>query len=243
MRTLAAADIVSVWELGQRRVDWHRALVVLAPALPRMKPSELSALTIGQRNAYLFALRQRVIGPVMNALVNCSICREPLEFEQRVDEVLQGYQPPVRREFEFTDGVFVVRYRLLTSEDLACAGSGLDVSSAKGTLISRAVVEAFRHGSPVSAADLPGDVVGALGEHMAERDPLSSVAVPLACAACGHVWAAPLDIVSFLWAELEVQANLAFEDVVSLARAYGWSESEILLMSPTRRQYYLRAIE
>ena len=44
MGALAAADIVSIWELGRHRPDWRKALIALGPALPRARPSELAAL-------------------------------------------------------------------------------------------------------------------------------------------------------------------------------------------------------
>ncbi len=48
------------------------------------------------------------------------------------------------------------------------------------------------------------------------------------------------DIASFLWKALHAWAKLMLGDVHELARAYGWTEADILaLPSPTRRQIYL----
>jgi hypothetical protein len=242
MLTLATADIVGIWELGQRRPNWHKALITLAPALPHLAPDTLSKLTIGERNAFLFALRRAVVGPVMNALVHCPRCREPLEFEQVIAELLDGYAPPDAREFEFASGGFAARYRLLTSEDLAHAAGQRGVPGAKAALIARAVIVANLDGEPIEAADLPRDFTEALGDHMAAADPLAQVAIQLACAACEHVWGAQLDIVTFLWSELEVQAKQLLSDVVTLAGHFGWREADILAMSPARREYYMGAI-
>jgi hypothetical protein len=239
---LAAADIVSIWELGRHRPDWSKALIALGPALPEARPSELAEMTVGERNAHLLALRGAVIGPVMHAMVKCPICGEPLEFEQRVDELLDGYAPPAPREFAFASGDYAARYRLLNSGDLAHAAACDAEPDAREALAGRALLELSRAGEAIAAADLPAEIGDALARDMADRDPLAHLAIPLACVACEHVWSATLQIVPFLWIELERKAKQVLEEVVVLARAYGWSEAAILEMGPGRRQYYLDSI-
>ena len=242
MATLAASDIVSIWELGSQRPDWSKALIALGPALPQARPSDLAALSVGERNAHLLALRRSVIGPVMQALVKCPVCGEPLEFEQRIDELLDGYAPPAGREFDFASGDHEVRYRLLTSDDLAHAASRHGEPEAHRALIERALVSASRGGEPIAPAELSDEMLDLVALDMAERDPLAHVEIPLACAACEHVWPAMFQIVPFLWIEFERKAKEVLEEVVTLARSYGWSEAAILEMAPARRQYYLDAI-
>jgi hypothetical protein len=239
---LAAADIVSIWELGQHRPDWSKALIALAPALPEARPSELAALTVGERNAHLLALRRDLIGPVMHAMVKCPVCGEPLEFEQRIDELLDGYAAPAEREFSFSSGDYAARCRLLTSDDLAYAAALGGEPNARLLLIERAMLESSRAGVPIDAADVPDKVVDLLSGEIAERDPLAHVAIPLSCAACSHVWTATFQIVPFLWTELDRKARQLLEDVVTLARFYGWSEAQVLELSAARRQYYLDSI-
>ena len=242
MGRLAAADIVSIWELGWNRPDWSKALIALGPALPEAKPSEIASLSVGERNAHLLALRRSLIGPVMHALVKCPICAEPLEFEQGIDELLDGYAPPAAGEHIFSWGDHQVRYRLLTSDDLAHAASLGDQPDARRYLIERAVLAASRGDEPVDPSELPDAMFDELARDMAERDPLAHVEIPLACAACEHVWSALFQIVPFLWTEFERKAKEVLEEVVTLARSYGWSEAAILEMGSARRQYYLDAI-
>lgn len=242
MRALATADIVSIWELGRSRPDWSKALIALGAALPDTRPSALAEISVGERNAHLLALRRSLVGPVMHATVRCPVCAEPLEFEQSVDELLDDYSPPAAREFAFACGDYGVRYRLLNSGDFAhAAGCGAE-PEAREALAARALIEVTCAGEAVAAADLPSEIGDALARDMAERDPLAHLAIPLACVACEHVWHATLQIVPFLWRELERKAMHVLEDVVTLARGYGWSEADILAMEPARRQYYLDAI-
>ena len=53
------------------------------------------------------------------------------------------------------------------------------------------------------------------------------------------IWLESLDIGSFVWHELTAWAQRAMDDVHVLARAYGWSESEVLALSAWRRQRYV----
>ncbi|WP_421937187.1 hypothetical protein [Phenylobacterium sp.] len=242
MKTLAPADMVRVWDLGQRRPNWQRALIMLEPALPELSADALSNLSIGQRNARLFALRQSVVGPVMNALVKCPKCGEPLEFEQLIAELIEDYADPTEREFEVTEGRYCVRHRLLTSADLARAGGRGGLEEVRAHLTRSAVVSATFDGVAIDVDDLPSEVVAAVEEQMDAADPLARVAIPLACAGCEHVWPALFDIATYFWAELDARAKQALQDVIALARHYGWGETEILAMSPARRDYYLGAI-
>ncbi len=63
------------------------------------------------------------------------------------------------------------------------------------------------------------------------------------CPTCDHAWDEIFDIVSFFWAELDAWAHRVLHDVHVLARAYAWSEAEILALPPLRRQYYLELVQ
>ncbi|MFD0428254.1 hypothetical protein ACFQ60_09340 [Streptomyces zhihengii] len=68
---------------------------------------------------------------------------------------------------------------------------------------------------------------------------MADVTLSIACPECGEATPAELDITSYLWTELDTWARDLLLDVHLLASAYGWSEPEILALSPTRRRYYL----
>ena len=81
-----------------------------------------------------------------------------------------------------------------------------------------------------------------LSERMAELDSLAEVRLELNCPQCRHRWLVALDIVSFFWSEIVVQAKRLLHEVHLLARAYPWSEADILAMSERRRKYYLNLV-
>ncbi|MFD8461040.1 T4 family baseplate hub assembly chaperone [Streptomyces antimycoticus] len=115
---------------------------------------------------------------------------------------------------------------------------------ARRALLARCLVSVHRAGQPVPAdrlpvAELPEPVQRKLAEAAERADPAADVTLNVACPACGEATRAELDIASYLWAELDHWARDLLLDVHLLATAYGWSEPQILALSPLRRRYYL----
>ena len=77
---------------------------------------------------------------------------------------------------------------------------------------------------------------------MADGDRLAEVLVDVACPECGVSFVADLDPIGFVWAGVESQARRTLRQVDVLARAYGWTEREILALSPARRSAYLAIV-
>ena len=77
---------------------------------------------------------------------------------------------------------------------------------------------------------------------LSAADPLADVQLAVTCGECGRHWDTTFDIASFLWTEICAAVERLLGDVHVLARAYGWSEAEVLAVGPRRRQYYLQAV-
>ncbi|WP_262700261.1 MULTISPECIES: hypothetical protein [Streptomyces] len=115
---------------------------------------------------------------------------------------------------------------------------------ARRALLARCIVSVHRSGRPITAdrlpaAELPEPVQRRLAEAAERADPAADVTLNVACPECGEATRAELDIASYLWAELDHWARDLLLDVHLLATAYGWSEPQILALSPLRRRYYL----
>jgi len=136
-----------------------------------------------------------------------------------------------------------VRFRLPNCDDLAALEAGADAPAQKSALLRRCVAEVRLNGDVNATDQLPEVVVTALSVRMADLDPQGDIQLTLTCPHCGHSWASPLDIVSYLWSEIHAWAERTLRDVHALASAYGWRESDILALSPTRRQAYLDMIQ
>ena len=119
---------------------------------------------------------------------------------------------------------------------------GANPEACRALLLQRCVLSARQGDFTVASDQLPAEVIAALGERMAEADPLADIQLALTCPSCEHDWLATFDIVSFLWTEIEIWARRILTDVHTLARAYGWRERDILNISPMRRQFYLEMV-
>lgn len=239
MKRLTSADIVEVWEAGQRRAPMARAGALVTAAFPELGARELDALTLGAWHARLLAMRRALFGPTLTGSVACPACKARLEFALDAGELeraaaAEGAEPQPLA----LDGA-EVRFRRLTAGDLAAAGRCPDAAAARRALAEACVVAATLDGEPVAAADLPERVVGALGERLAEADPGAETLVELECEGCGERWSAALDIGPFVWSELCARADRLLGEVDALARAYGWTEEEVLGLGPGRRRRYL----
>jgi hypothetical protein len=85
--------------------------------------------------------------------------------------------------------------------------------------------------------------MSAVAQKMSDADPQADVHTGLTCPECGHHWEAVFDIVSFFWEEIENWIRRTLREVHLLASAYNWRESDILALSPWRRQYYLQMVQ
>jgi hypothetical protein len=78
---------------------------------------------------------------------------------------------------------------------------------------------------------------------ISQADPHVEIWLALNCPVCDHRWKITLDITSYLWAEIDRWARRLLSQVHIIASNYGWGESDILALSPLRRQNYLDLIQ
>lgn len=236
MRALSAQDIARLvdWGLDKHPVD--RSLAALRLALPDGAPEALAAMPLGRRNQLLLELRALTFGPELEIQVQCPQCDERLEFEAPV-AVFQvpcaATSEPLEREFEGR----TLRYRVATSEDAAAVAELEDQVEARAVLQARLLLGV--DGEPPETP-LDEELAAALTQALDEADPAADVTFPIGCSVCGYDWYVPFDSPSFFWAEANDYARRLEVQVDRLARAYGWSEEQILRMSESKRARYLR---
>ncbi|MEH0422087.1 T4 family baseplate hub assembly chaperone [Streptomyces sp. B21-083] len=261
MAITSAAGLLAAWEAGLAEAPVGRALLLHRTARPDVDTGRLPQLPVGEREADLFALRRSLFGERMQVRLACSACGEDMEFELDAGELARslggqegsrgaadgpGGSPTGSGEVAASGlGRSVVRvqqdgwdvvFRVPGVLDLAVAGRAADP---RGALLARCLVSAAHDGAAVSATDLPVTVQRRIAEAVEAADPGADLALNVACPECGAATRAELDIASYLWTELDAWARDVLLDVHLLATAYGWSEPEILALSPLRRRYYL----
>lgn len=232
-------DIVRTWESGEGKSPAERALALLGGGYPERPAAELRKLPIGERDALLLSLREKLLGSKLRGYVECPRCAERLVFTLQSSS-LRLPAPGAGGPRELRHGDWVVSYRLPDSEDLIAAGRRGEVASARAELLGRCVLSLSRDAAPVPARQLPPELEAALVAAMAEDDAQADLWLTMCCAACENSWQARFDIGVFLWTEFAAQARGLLDEVAVLARAFGWAEADILRMSAARRQQYVQ---
>lgn len=239
----SAAELLRLWEAGSVQHPLDRALTILAAAEPGQGRHDLARLPVGRRDALLLAVHERAFGRRLAARAACPACAEQVEIGLDTRDLLASWPDgdPDEPLLVAGDG-YEVRCRPPDSFDLAAIVGERDVVEARRRLLSRCVVSAMRAGEEVPPDALPETIVAAVAERIAAHDPLAVIELALACPACGREWRMLFDIGAVLWSRIEAAARRLLHQVHALARAYGWSETEILALGPVRRQAYLEFI-
>jgi hypothetical protein len=244
MRIPTSAELIEVWERGATQHWVDHALVLLSMAHPEKTIEQLQELTIAERDHLLLELHRNLFGPSLDCFAECPQCEERLEFSVSAQNFLEGGpQSSKSIPYEFASSDFLVRFRAPNSGDLGALRTCSDVAAASRILLKRCVLEA-RHGDePISATELPADVVAMISSMLEKSERDADTLVMLECQSCAHGWEQSFDIVTFLWTKFSARAKRFLGEVHTLAWAYGWSEADILAMSPVRRQFYLDRVD
>jgi hypothetical protein len=240
MLSPSTAQLVDAWDRALSRSALGRTETLLALASPETDVVALDALTLGDRERRLLSVRAAAFGPKLTGLVACEACGESLELQLPVDDLL-GLHGPTTETLALEHEGYALRLRLPDGADLRAVAEG-PAETAAARLLASCVTEAKRGGVSVPSDELPPGVVEAAGEALAQADPLADLRIGLTCVACGHAWQSPFDTASFLWTELDAWAGRILREVHALAGAYGWTERDILSLSPGRRAQYLEMV-
>jgi hypothetical protein len=220
-------EILDIRDSALQQHPLDRALTMLS--FSGKTRQELALLPLGARDAMLFRLRAALFGERLESYAECPECSCPVEFALTLAELPLDRVTDAGQTFEGPGGI---RYRLPNSLDLAAIAGYTDESEAKAEVLRRCV----------AAQSADAAILEQISVQMAELDPASSIEIRLDCPSCSVAWKSLVDIASFLWTELNVHAKRVLGEVDAFARAYGWSESEVLRMSRARRQSYLELI-
>jgi hypothetical protein len=239
MHTPSATELLEAWERGQTQMPVERALTLLVLAFPEQPPGALARLSIGQRDGFLLALRERLFGPRLIGIAACPACGDRVELDFAAVDVRVA--PVGDRADRLTLSVegYEVQFRLPNSLDLVTIADAGDPHDSSRALLLGCVESAWHAGNSLPAELLPEQVAEALAERMASADPQADVQLALTCPACGQRWNELFDIVSYLWAEVDAWAIHMLRDIHTLALHYSWREADILAMSAWRRRVYL----
>lgn len=258
---LDAEALLALWErtLGQGAAARDAALLDAA-LLDGFAQRRSEACTLGERNTLLLGLHAQLFGSELALRSHCPACGTAAQFSSDCEAITAQLPPtlvePPPHRIE-TQG-HAIEFRLPDQADIAAAAAGVAVGAGAGAgaatgdsdapddagfaleLLARCVVACTRNGEPVPVRTLPAPLLDALSQSMEVLDPAASIGFGLECPQCATPWEARLDVGQLLWAKVQAAAERVLLDVDALARAYGWSEPEVLRLSPTRRAAYLQ---
>jgi len=234
--SLNSTNLLNAWEEGVSSHPVRRALLLLRMAWPARSEEDWARAPIGERDGSLLSLREELFGTSLDSVADCPKCGKQIELSFNANDIRLA--TPTLQHGDDESGLLVeaagykVRFRLPNSADLLKAPD-------REALLNRCISAVFHQGEIVDSMTLPNDVIGPLIEQMQKSDPQADLQIALTCPYCSNAWSIPVDILSYLWSELEDWARRLFLEVHTLASAYGWKESDIVAMSPQRRRFYL----
>jgi len=248
LRLPTQAELLEIWEHGFALPPLARLeLLVRLSSTAADTGCDVAQLPLGVIDRHLLDLRVAVFGDRFEALARCPRCDQPVECAFSAADVLQADMPgdarvPDTGELE-AEG-WRLRYRPPTMRDLEVAASGAPESRARQALIETCVLsaEAPDREGPATVLALPAAVISSLAEALEQTDPQACTQLELSCPACAEVWTCPFDVGAYFWSELHTWAQGTMREIHLLARAYGWTQSDILGLSPRRRRAYLELI-
>ena len=205
--------------------------VNLLAAVQGVPAAEAAAFDVGTRDVLLAGLLRSVAGEQIPACANCPGCGVVLDVPVDVAAVAAL---PVHEPGEWlsvlVDGI-EVPFRLPTTADLIALG-GRPPDRARPALLAACL--GLERGQPAAP-----ETVAAVEAAMEQAAPAGAVDLLVRCPDCGLDSVLPLDIPALVWAEIEAEASALLRDVHAFATSYGWTEADVLDLSPRRRAMYL----
>jgi len=226
---LTTADLLDLWERGAWLHPLDRGLLALGAAMPETDPATMADWPLGRRNRALLELHIAAFGPQLQGWSACAQCEEKMEFEIDARRLASQHLTTGDDSVQLNNRAF----RLPTTRDLAAVGREPSPEAAADALVRRCLT------TGESIENWDQQQFSALGEALAKADPLAEIRLSFCCPKCGDESEETVDLVSFLWSEIEARAKRAFWEVHTIASVYGWSEREILSLSPARRAHYM----
>jgi len=231
MRALAAAEVVALWEGGAQRHALDRSALLCAWARPDLPGQAIVELPLGMVTASLLRLREASFGGRIQAHIDCAGCGERLELALVISELLQpGTEGPHEIDVHGT------RVRAPCLRDLAAVAHEPDTDRAARQLLAGCVLDSGDANAPLD------DRLRQVEDALEALDPNADLALEVHCEMCGLTTTAQIDAGELLWDEIDARAQTVLGEVHLLARAYGWTEGEILALGTARRAAYLAMV-
>ena len=235
-----AAGLLDIWPALALRdpIETPAAILRRFASEAEASPSR----TLGTRDRALLRCRRSILGDRLDMLASCPRCATEVEAEASCSALMTTAIAD-ERGWTMRVGAYRLEVRPVDVAGAATAASAATVEEGRLRLLEQTVIRAERAGRPIPARALPPAVVSALSAALAEHDEGAELVLTFECPACALTWTDVLDVAQTVAAEFAGSARQLMADVDRLARAYGWTEAEILALPRLRRAAYIALVE
>ncbi|MEU7603594.1 hypothetical protein [Streptomyces sp. NPDC041003] len=238
MRSLAEPKLLlRAWEQAASAPEAARSAVFvhlagLSPDLDAALDLDVGACASLAALAHTIAFGCEVAG-----VVACQACGELMDTQIRLPPAEELAVVPAARAHGALVGDLTVRPP--TTRHLIAAAAVPD--RARTVLLSCCVRRS--DGAPFDPSSLTAEEEAWLDAAAERLTGEALLMLRMQCPACDRLVRAALDPGAVLWDQIDVAALQLMEDVAALARAFGWSEADVLAMPASRRAAYLARVE
>lgn len=245
MIQISQTKLLSLWEEGLGNSPLLFSLTLLCETYPGINPSGALLLSIGKRDSLLLKLRRRIFGTHFSGLSDCPLCNEHGEWEFHFDTfgLSETLNLEEDEEYEFKQEGYRITFRLPNTNDLVVGLDEKATGDSYRSILSRCILNISHKRKSKGFEELPDRIINGLSEQMNMNDAIADIRISLTCPQCAHQYEVVFDIISYLWKEVNVWASHLIHEIGVLAFNFGWSEAQILNLSPVKRQMYLEMIE
>lgn len=230
-------SILDVWDhcVGKNQTIKGASLASLA--FHDAHTSNIENWSIEKRDVALFHVRKSLFGNHFNNITNCPHCNQRVEWELDFQQlgIPSLESVPDNVEIPINTPDYHLRVRLPLSNDLF----GKD----EFEIIKNCILNFKEYQGEAIDKTIPKIIINQINYEFDKVCKASNITYLLSCAECSHEWQVFFDIVSYLWQEIDQWAKTFLDQIYMLAKAFGWSERDIINMSENRRHHYLNLIK
>ncbi|MEM6464890.1 MAG: hypothetical protein AAF679_00085 [Pseudomonadota bacterium] len=223
MSGFSGDQLLSLYANGKETDARTRRALLTQSSLQHVSAEDRKAQTLGDVDRALCQQLEQLTESAesLDLMCTCPSCGETLEFQLPQQALQTMAKPPAHRQ-----SVSVVFEEASYEMRLPCLG---DITSGGLDLISLCPDAPWDSAAFRSAAEAA----------LAEADPMLHPTLALTCVLCDAQISTNLDMAALLWQQVENVARPLVQDVIALSQGLGWTEQEIVAMSPARRRLYL----
>ncbi len=243
LNNISDKDLLSIWEFGLNHSLIETNLYLISCAYSEYNSHQIAFFSIGERDARLLHIREKLFGTVFQNTSNCTACGQKMEWETPIDVLkLQTIKNEVRvTPIDLVHNEQQISFRLPNSFDIIETINQSNNEGQVDQLIQKCIIDTNL--TKEKQDDISEELKNKLLQKMEEKDPQANIVVNLSCSECNNEWNATFDIMQYLWTEINEWAIRLMQDIYLLAKNFNWTEDAILGMSRFRRNLYINMIK